>query len=737
MTDAARNSPSPTFKTPVRSRNWHLVIGGIMVILVILLALFGSLLAPQDPMKTSFVAQLGDRFIRPPFPPGVEGYPLGSDEVGRDILSRLLWAVRPTMSLVLVVVSLRLALGILIGLVAGWSNGRLARWIEPFISSALSVPVLFVALCVVAAMSNRWGISAFILGLSISGWAESARLVQGQTRLVKGYPFIEATRAMGGTAGQVILSHIIPHVMPLMWIQMAFEVSSTLLATAALGFLGYFINAIWVPTDSDWVALRASGMPELGQMLGISSKGQPWQALFAGTVIFVIVLAFNIFGEGLRNQLSPDRRRKRAESTQAIDRAGSWVSERVYVAVSQWRRSAATGGIFITLFILIIGGGWILWHTQNTRIEPSKLILLGGHHWAAEFHDAQGSYWSTEHGPMNTDIVWTYIGPGGVIGGPAINRDGFLYVNLAGRKLAILGPDGRGRKIASLPAEPVGWPALTPEGNVIVADERGHLIALSWDGTLLWEYVMDPPDAGLVSPIVGPSGIIYYPVKNFLVAVKSDGQLLWQIQLPTYSYTSPLPRLSPNGAYLFFEDVGVDAETGRTLFKESIDPADRYLVGADGKVYFRTIDTFMEWQTTENGAVMLVRAKLDPNVINANQRFPFDSGVSPSQNPWLLYSSGFEYLRLVWTDPKGNSPQVINIPYRTGRFIGIDADGVGYVCGVENLRDQVECRAVELSSGAVVWKTSLDSNSPVSGGAIVEGRLYVAVADGKIFAIGK
>jgi peptide/nickel transport system permease protein len=716
--------------------NWSLIFGGGLALIVIFIAFFGPLFAPQDPMKNSYVAHYQGIFIRPPFPPGVKGFPLGSDEVGRDILSRLLWAVRPTMILVFVVAALRLSIGVLAGILSGWSKGRLSHILDTIISNALAVPVLFVALCIIAALANRWGVWAFILGLSITGWAESARLVEEQTRLVKSQPFVEATRAMGANAGQVILSHVIPHVMPLMWIQMAFEVSSSLLTTAALGFLGYFVNAVWVPTDSDFVALRASGMPELSQMLGISIH-QPWTAVFAGSTIFLIIFAFNVLGEGLRNQLSPERRRKRVESRLVVDRAGSWVSERVYVAVSEWRRSAVSGGVFSILFVIILGGGWILWRAQNSSLEASKIKLPGGNQWSTELHDAQGTYWAPVQGPVEHSLLWTYIGPGNIIGGPVVGSNGDLYLTVSGHKLVIAGSDGRGRKIVELPAEALGWPALTAEGNIIVADERGFLSSFNRDGILLWEYASDPPGLVIASPIIGPSGIIYYPQEKYLIAVSSVGERMWQILLPTYSFTSPLPRLSPDGKYIFFEDYVIDAETGVTLFNESAGPADKYLVGADGKIYFRTVDSFMEWQPTDKGAVMLMKARLDANALNTGQRFPFDAGVSPSGNPWLLYSSGFEYLRMIWTDPKGFSPQVIDFPYQVGRLIGIDANGFGYVCGILNGAEGVECRSVELSSGSVLWKTNIEGGASPVGGALVEGRLYVAMANGQLVAIGK
>jgi peptide/nickel transport system permease protein len=422
MSDLTRPVP-----TPARSRNWALQAGFALVLLVMAIALFGPLLAPADPLQESYVAEYEGRYLRPPFPPGVEGFPLGSDEFGRDVLSRLLWAVRPTMLLVVVVAALRLSIGILVGLISGWSTGRVSRILDTWISASLAIPVLFVALCIVAAFASKWGVWAFILGLSVTGWAEPARLVQEQTRAMKVQPFIEATRALGAGSGQTVVSHIIPHVLPLMLIQLAFEVSGTLLATASLGFLGYFVNAIWMPLG-DFTGLRASGEPELGQMLGVSSRQQPWTALISGTMVFTIVLAFNLLGAGLRTLLSPERRRRKAQSVQVVNRVSSIIEERIYLAATEWRRTATTGGIFSLLLLLIFGGGWILWSAQNNGLVLTKVTPPGGHLWSAELRDPQATYWSSTRGPADSTLRWTYTSQSELVGGPVVDRDGNLYL---------------------------------------------------------------------------------------------------------------------------------------------------------------------------------------------------------------------------------------------------------------------------------------------------------------------
>ena len=159
-----------------------MVIGSALVLFIVLLAILGPILAFRDPLETNTVVKVGDEWIRLPYPPfTVPGFPLGSDAYGRDLLSRLLWGIRPTLILVAVVACVRLVLGVTIGLAAGWSAGRWGRVLEGIISGALAIPVIIIALAVITAIGIQRGLIAFIVGLAVTGWAETARLVSEQT----------------------------------------------------------------------------------------------------------------------------------------------------------------------------------------------------------------------------------------------------------------------------------------------------------------------------------------------------------------------------------------------------------------------------------------------------------------------------------------------------------------------------------------------------------------------------
>lgn len=207
--------------------------------------------------------------------------------------------------------------------------------------------------------------------------------------------------------------------------------------------------------------------------------------------------------------------------------------------------------------------------------------------------------------------------------------------------------------------------------------------------------------------------------------------------MPTYSFVSPVPRISSNGEYLLFEDAIVDASTGETLFGKTPEPTDKYLVGADGEMYYQASDRFMEWKPTETGAVMTRRIKLDERSLGTSFQFPTLTGISPSQQAWLYYSGDWEYVRMVWVGAQSQGMQITDFPYRPGRLIGIDAGGVAYVCGLVPGGSKSECRAVRLDSGLVAWKVDLDSKNDPLGGALVEGRLYITTAEGRLFALGR
>ena len=296
MTASRKLAPSPA--------NWPLRVGLLLVALTLLAAFLGPILAPHDPLERISALRVGTAWVGPPYPFGSPGFLLGSDAAGRDLFSRLLWGVRPTLMLVAIVALVRLGLGLLIGLMAGWQRGVAGRLLDGTITGASAAPVLVVALAAIAFVGIQRGLVAFIVGLCLTGWAETARQVESRTRSVRAEPYIDAARSLGASESRLLFYHTLRHILPLLGMLLAVEVSSVLMAMAGLGFLGYYIGGgVWVTVD-DFVARNAAGLPELGQMLATSLEQilRPWPMVVVGGAVVTMILGFSLIGEGLRRQ---------------------------------------------------------------------------------------------------------------------------------------------------------------------------------------------------------------------------------------------------------------------------------------------------------------------------------------------------------------------------------------------------------------------------------------------------
>lgn len=168
-----------------RRFNWPLVFGMILISAVLILGVIGPKIAPRDPLQEHNIVQIDGKWYIPPFDIGTPGFPLGSDNFGRDLFSRLLWGIWPTMVMVITVALVRLFIGVVIGPLAGWTEGRASRLFDGLIQLATALPVLLVALGAIAVVDVELGIWAFIIGLSLTGWVETALQVQEQARMVK------------------------------------------------------------------------------------------------------------------------------------------------------------------------------------------------------------------------------------------------------------------------------------------------------------------------------------------------------------------------------------------------------------------------------------------------------------------------------------------------------------------------------------------------------------------------
>ncbi len=788
MSETKAASPVSSKSSPVKT-NWPLIIGGALVSLIFLLAMFGPSLAPKDPTAHKLIIQIEDEWMTPPYPAFTPGYPLGSDNLGRDLYSWLLWSVRPTMILVVIVAGLRMALGLLIGVGAGWSDGWGARVFDTLIAAALSVPALIASLMVITAVGFHLGVWAFVLGLAVTGWAETAQLVRERTRTIKSQQAVEAAHALGASRGQIFFLHILPQVMPMIWMLLAFEISNTLVTTAGLGFLGYYLGGAVFTEVDDFVYQRISEMPELGQMLATAWMvlDEPWAMVAAGTVVFLIVLAFNLVGEGLQQRLTRHlggtRRLYKAIAGEALPAFDARIAAPVGRLFQQ--RGARIAGVL--LLIVVMGAGMAWWRGQRTApaapaqqtataqgmsasaaspavpgesgtptppAQPeSQLPVPGGHIYANEGHDPWLTRWVDFSGPVTTTVQWVFEADA-FSGGPAIDATGTIYVPAKDGTIYALDGDGNVKWTANVGNQPVGTPALSADGTLYVADKEG-LNALSPSGEILWHVVPEGAKTPTAGPIVSPEGHVYYKSVEGLNAVLPTGDLKWRTVLTETAKDFP-PRLSPDGQTIFWEDLAFRTADGtphsvditallNVSLPENTDgegtlsnPRLGAVVGADGKLYHRGATKLVEAVPEEAAesapaasALVALDWSIHDSLFNCEQ-----AGITPLGHAWLTCRISFG-LGFNWADVRGDLNSKIKlIGKRKLHIAGVDVEDVAYVCG-DSYENVSECLALVPASNQAQWRVSLPGVKAISGVALAPGRLYVASWDGKLFALGE
>jgi peptide/nickel transport system permease protein len=735
-----------------RVKNWYrranlpLIFGLLITGFVVAVSIWGPSLARQNPIEQHYTLELNGEIRSPPYPPfQVEGFPLGTDQFGRDTLSQILWGVRPTLVMVGAVAFTRLILGMIIGLSAGWSSGRKERFLEGLISMALAIPVLFVALIGITLVGIEKGLPAFIFGLALTGWAETARIIGNQTRTIKDQVYVELSRAMGATSARTLFVHVMPQILPMVLMLLAFEIGATLLVVAELAFLGYFIGGgMWVEI-SDFVAVNITSLPELGQFIATSlyKLTDPSTLLVAGTFLFLMILGFNLLGEGLRLEMNPDRMRRRKTHPVVMWLQDKWnfslfpVLEDYYQGVINF---------FMVAVIVIIVGMSLWWVSQKPAvpISVSQLEVPGGHYWATERHDAQGTRAVPFDGPQDPSVLWQFSAPEGFSGGPVVRADGVVILAGNDKTLIALEPDGTLRWKGDLPNPPVGTPALDESGGVYVVDMDGGLTYFPFDSsTPAWTFTQSEPRRATSGPVVSSENRIYYTLEGRIQAVSSTGEDLFRVPL-TDLYAEEPPRISPQGTFAFLLDGAIYARGGGRVdisgITDQISPENfvlspRFFIGADEKTYLALGHGAYLWHSTDDGLVIDGYAEREiPATVAGGYLVPNDFGVTPSGLLWLFYSNEYTDTELHSVDFSMNQmlrsydQRIIGT-----KLIAIDPNAVAYMCG--SAYGPPKCVAVKLGNSSPEWTMDFEGNETL-GGALAPGRLYLVTNNGILYAIG-
>jgi len=270
------------------SKEWLAMIGLTIIIIVLFAAIFSNFLTPKDPMGQD----LRKRLI-PPFwsKEGSFDHLLGTDHLGRDILSRIIVGARMSMFVAFTSSFIGMFIGVSLGLMCGYYLGILDNVIMRIIDVQLAFPVILLVIAMIAAMGQ--GLINLILALGITSWIRYARIVRGETLSVKNRDFILAIQALGANEFRILTFHVLPNVTPSIIVMLTFELARVIISEAALSFLG-----LGVPLDiPSWGGMLSEGRNYLATSW--------WLSTFPGVTIVITVLGINIFGDWLRDFMEP------------------------------------------------------------------------------------------------------------------------------------------------------------------------------------------------------------------------------------------------------------------------------------------------------------------------------------------------------------------------------------------------------------------------------------------------
>ena len=262
----------------------------VILIVVGIAAAFGPQIAPKDPNRQNIMARLAE-----PMAENRQGeveYVLGSDALGRDVLSRLIYGARVSLSVGIVAVVIGGTLGTILGLVAGYYGGRIDDVIMRIADIQLAFPFILLAIMFLVVLGS--GVLNLILVLGIGQWVTYARMARGQTISQREKEYVEAARALGARDASILFETILPNILAPLTVIASFNVASVILSEAALSFLGLGVP----PTIPTWGGMLAESRDQL-------LAGRWYLAVFPGVAIMMTVLAFNLLGDWLRDFLDP------------------------------------------------------------------------------------------------------------------------------------------------------------------------------------------------------------------------------------------------------------------------------------------------------------------------------------------------------------------------------------------------------------------------------------------------
>jgi len=270
-----------------RMRQNPLSLLGLSIFVVfVFLAVFAPYVSPYDPIVQSLPERLQ--------PPSVT-HLFGTDELGRDLFSRVLWGARISLWMGIMVIAISVSVGTVVGVLAGYLGGRFDELFMRITDMFLAFPMLILAMAIAAALGNS--LENTMLAISITSWPRYARLMRAQTLSVKEQLYVEAARSVGASKTRIVFKYILPNCLAPIIIQSSLRMGGTILAASGLGFIGFGAR----PPTPEWGVMISQGRRYI--------MGQWWISVFPGLAIFIVVLGLNFLGDSLRDILDPRLRR--------------------------------------------------------------------------------------------------------------------------------------------------------------------------------------------------------------------------------------------------------------------------------------------------------------------------------------------------------------------------------------------------------------------------------------------
>ncbi|MFZ9858576.1 MAG: ABC transporter permease [Roseiflexaceae bacterium] len=705
-------------------------IGIAIVCLVAILTLVGPQITPRDPRERNVVTKTADGYRAPPFAIGTPGFSLGSDQYGRDLLSRMIAGTQPTMLTVLVVATFRIIIGTLIGLASSFGGTFIARMTQLLIRGSMYLPQLFGALLVLVLAGNNPTLGFFVTALVWSGWGDVAQIVQQRSNEFRQLPVYESAMSSGASTQSILIRHIRRHLAPIwgmMWLR---EMSNSLALLAMLGFLGYFVGgASWIIVAGDAVPIgaRAADIPELGQLLATSFERvlQPQPMFLVGGYIALIVLGFNLLGDVVRTRLSylPQH-----------THFGVW--QRMVFDLEWWMSRLPGWQVMTIAFIVLfsIPAGYLLRPTPPLRTaspQSNQMIWQGEGAW----RDGRGDSGASMRGinltnqPQLTTLVPP---PAPLISAALATKNGVFVAYSETPGLLTFSTVTQQWSEHPLKFTPVGNPALTHNDEIVVVGPQGFVAHYDVSGKQLRSYAVTTRALATAGATIGATDEVYITVIDRIEAFDANGVWLWATPKVNL-FGDQHAQISPDGTLIFLGGEAFDIVDGARL-PMFVAPASAtfenplLISGANGIIYQRRSHRLV--QLDVKNFVPTEIAEIGWNANQVTMFYPEQTGVTAQGIGWMVYKGFGGIGRFVWLPA---NQEAIQIPIDTSmRVMLVADDGQFIACNAR------ECISHTIGGFEPIWQMTLPQpTSTVWGMSVINTQSVLLATESQLLVVSQ